>query len=85
MKNKGRKNVEVQIYCFIVRAPFSANENAFIALALRGKELFHLFYTRRINWATRSSRKPLTWAVSSVSHTDPSVCTRPTPACPGLT
>lgn len=57
MKNKKRENIEGQIYCFIVRALFSANENAFIALAIRGKELSYLFYARRIDGATRRSRK----------------------------
>ena len=51
-EGKKRKDLEDQIYCFIVRVQFSAFENALIALAIHGKELFYLYYTRRINWAT---------------------------------
>lgn len=52
-----KDNLEGRLYYFMVRAQFSANKNAFIALAIQGKELSSLFYTRRINWATRNSRK----------------------------
>lgn len=52
-----KENLEGKIYYFMFRAQFSANENAFIALAIQGKELSYLFYTRRIIWAMRSSIK----------------------------
>lgn len=38
-----KENLEGRIYYFMVRAQFSANENAFIALAIQGRRYLTYF------------------------------------------